>query len=41
MLIRDLLELLPKLGQGPCSLSPHVVDTATTDAGEVPLTWHL
>ena len=32
---RDLLTLL-KLGQGPCSLSPYVVDTATTDAGEVP-----
>ena len=25
-----------KLGQGPDSLSPHVVDAATTDAGEVP-----
>ena len=36
MLMRDLLELLPKLGHGTCSLSPHVVDTATTDAGEVP-----
>jgi hypothetical protein len=24
------------LGKGTCSLSPHVVDAATTEAGEVP-----
>src|SRR5512142_1992616 len=41
MLMRDLPELLPELGHGTCSLSPYVVDAATTDAGEVPLTWHL
>jgi hypothetical protein len=26
MLMRDLLELLPELGHGTCSLSPYVVD---------------
>jgi hypothetical protein len=40
MLMRDLPELLPKLGQGTRSLSSHVVDAAMTNAGEVPLTRH-